>query len=72
VLLPVSLVLPLIGLAGWLFTGVAIVLGLAFLFAGVKLAMHPSDAAARRVFLISIIYLPVLFGFLVLDRYLGV
>jgi protoheme IX farnesyltransferase len=55
-----------------LFTGVAIVLGLAFLFAGVKLAMHPSDAAARRVFLISIIYLPVLFGFLVLDRYLGV
>lgn len=72
VLLPVSLILPLVGLAGWLFTVVAIVLGLAFLVTGVKLALHPSDSAARRVFLLSIIYLPVMFSFLVLDIYLGV
>jgi len=72
VLLPVSLILPLVGLGSWLFTTVAIVLGVAFLVAGVKLAVHPTDAAARRVFLLSIIYLPVMFGSLVLDIYLGV
>jgi protoheme IX farnesyltransferase len=72
VLLPVSLILPLVGLAGWLYTIVATLLGLGFLIAGMRLALAPTGTAARRVFLLSILYLPLLFGFLVLDIYLGV
>jgi protoheme IX farnesyltransferase len=72
VLLPASLILPLVGLAGWLYASVATLLGLGFLIAGVRLALQPTGTAARRVFLLSILYLPLLFGFLVVDIYLGV
>jgi len=36
------------------------------------LALKPSGVQARRVFLMSIVYLPLLFGFLVIDIRLGV
>jgi protoheme IX farnesyltransferase len=72
VLLPSSLMLPLVGIAGALYTIVAAVLGLGFLVTGVQLALQPTGTRARRVFLMSIIYLPLLFGILVIDIRLGV
>lgn len=72
VLLPSSLMLPLVGIAGGLYTVVASVLGIGFLVTGVQLALQPSGVQARRVFLMSIVYLPLLFGFLVIDIRLGI
>jgi len=67
-LVPASLLPALLGLAGaWYVTG-AVALGLGFVALAAALAAHTGRAAARRVFLGSILYLPVLFALLVLDR----
>jgi len=67
-LVPVSLLPAIFGLSGaWYATG-AVALGLGFVALAAVLAAHGSLPHARRVFLGSILYLPVLFGLLVLDK----
>ncbi len=67
-LVPVSLLPTMLGLAGpWYFFG-ALVLGLLYLAAGIRAAMHRTLPAMRRLFLASILYLPLLFGLLVWDK----
>ena len=39
--------------------------------AALLLAFRPTDAGAKRVFLFSVLYLPLLLGFLALDVWLG-
>jgi heme O synthase-like polyprenyltransferase len=39
-----------------------------FLGYGLRLALHRTNIAARRLLLASIVYLPVVFALLVLDR----
>ena len=56
------------GLAGTPYLAGALVLGLAFLAYGVKFAKLRSLPAARRLFLVSVCYLPALLALLVLDR----
>jgi heme O synthase-like polyprenyltransferase len=46
----------------------ALLLGLVFLACGVLQALAPSAAAARRVLLASLLYLPALLALLALDR----
>jgi len=65
---PVSLMPPLVGLAGGFYLVVATVLGLTLIGLSVSFARDRSTLAARRLFLFSITYLPLLWGTLVADR----
>jgi protoheme IX farnesyltransferase len=65
---PVSLLPPLVGLAGGLYLVVATVLGLTLIALSANFARDRSTVAARRLFLFSITYLPLLWGTLVADR----
>ena len=67
-LVPASLFPTLLGVAGPWYAAGAVVLGFAFVALAAMLAAHCTLPHAKRVFLGSIIYLPVLFGLLVLDK----
>jgi protoheme IX farnesyltransferase len=66
---PVSLMPTLVGLAGGSYIVVATVLGLALIALSARFARDRSNMAARRLFLFSIAYLPLLWGALVADRF---
>jgi protoheme IX farnesyltransferase len=65
---PVSLLPALVGLADAPYSIVATVLGLVFIALAALFARERSSAQARRLFLFSITYLPLLWGALVADR----
>jgi len=67
-LLPVSLVPALLGLSGKLYLFGALILGLLFLYGSVRAALSQSRQQARRLLLLSVIYLPLLFILMVFDR----
>ena len=67
-LLVVSLLPTLLGLAGTVYFLVALLLGSGFLWYGIGLAISQSLAAARRLLLASLIYLPLLLVVMALDR----
>ena len=68
VLLPVSLAPAWLGTAGFPYLCGALVLGLALSGFGMRLAITRSRTLARRVLLASVLYLPLLFGLLMLDK----
>ena len=65
---PVSLLPALVGLADGTYLVVATVLGFVFIGLAALFARERSMASARRLFLFSITYLPLLWGALVADR----
>ena len=65
---PVSLLPALVGLAGGVYLLVATVLGLTLIALSANFARDRSATTARRLFLFSITYLPLLWGALVADR----
>jgi protoheme IX farnesyltransferase len=65
---PVSLLPAAVGLAGTPYSLVATALGFAFIAQAALFARHRSMITARRLFLISITYLPLLWAALVIDR----
>jgi protoheme IX farnesyltransferase len=65
---PVSLMPALVGLAGARYSVLATALGLAFIALAALFARQRSMTTARRLFLFSIVYLPLLGGALVADR----
>ncbi len=67
-LLPVSLVPSLMGLAGFVYFGVALALGLAFLAVSLRFAVSRTRRDARVLFFTSIAYLPLVWLAMVLDR----
>ncbi len=67
-LLPASLVPAVLGMAGGLYVLGAGLLGLWYAGAGLAAARVRSTAAARRLFLVSIAYLPAVLGLLALDK----
>jgi protoheme IX farnesyltransferase len=67
-LLPVSLLPALLGTSGKIYFVGAIVLGLLFLFSSVRAAMSKSRQEAKRLLLASVIYLPLLFILMVVNR----
>ena len=67
-LLVVSLLPTLLGLAGTVYFLAALLLGSGFLWYGIGLAISQSLAAARRLLLASLIYLPLLLVVMALDR----
>jgi heme o synthase len=65
---PVSLLPALVGLADGTFLVIATVLGIVFIALAALFARERSRVSARRLFLFSITYLPLLWGALVADR----
>jgi protoheme IX farnesyltransferase len=67
-LIPISLMPKFFAMAGNVYLYGAIALGLAFLYYGLKIRMDRTRQQARRVLLASVVYLPVLFSLMLLDR----
>jgi protoheme IX farnesyltransferase len=67
-LIPASLAPSFMGMTGTLYLFGALALGLMFLYAGVRVAFERTALRARRVLLASVVYLPLLYGLMVLDR----
>ncbi len=67
-IVPVALSITLAGLTGWIYAWGSFVLGLGMVFMGIELYREGSDRNARRMFLASVIYLPLLLGLMVVDR----
>lgn len=67
-LLSVSLLPTLIGLTGIVYFVTALLLGLAFLSAGIGVIVSRNAAAAQRLMRASLIYLPVLLGVMAWDK----
>ena len=67
-LIPVSLAPSLLGMAGSIYLIGALALGLWFLYSGVRVALERSLVRARGVLITSVLYLPLIYGLLLLDR----
>jgi heme o synthase len=70
-LIPVSLIPAYLQMTGLFYLMGATVLGLIFLRAGLKVARERTALQARKVLLTSVLYLPALFAFMVIDRPTG-
>ncbi len=71
ILLFVVTMLPyLTGMAGLVYLGGAVVLGIGFLWYAIRLMNPPSERFAMDVFSYSIVYLMVLFAFLLVDHWM--
>jgi len=67
-LIPVSFLPVVIGLAGSIYLVGAMVLGAGFLYFSARAALVRTAWQARQLLLASVIYLPMLFGLMVLNR----
>jgi protoheme IX farnesyltransferase len=67
-LLPVSLLPAVLGISGRFYFAGAVVLGLLFIGCSIRAALSLSRQRARDLLLASVVYLPLLFGLMVLDR----
>ncbi len=67
-LLPVSLIPTFLGLEGIVYFLGALILGLGFLFCGTRLALNRSNSLARRLVLGSVVYLPLVWTLMILDK----
>ena len=66
-LLPVSLLPTLVGISGRVYFYGAIVLGALFLMSSISAALSKTRQHARRLLLASVLYLPLLFGLMVIN-----
>jgi protoheme IX farnesyltransferase len=67
-LIPVSLLPTMLGMSGKVYFYGAIVLGLLFLYSSIRAAFSMSRQQARRLLLASVLYLPLLFILMVLNK----
>lgn len=67
-LLPLGILPSAMGVAGQWYFASALVLGLGFLAFGVLLVLKPTRDNARRLFLASLVYLPVVLTVMLIDR----
>ena len=67
-LIPVSLAPAFLGMSGRLYLAGALLAGLIFLYSGVRVAFERTILRARNVLLMSVFYLPVIYGLMLLDR----
>jgi protoheme IX farnesyltransferase len=67
-LVPVSLIPGFLGMSGKYYLVGAFLLGLWFLYSGVRVAVDRTILRARNVLLASVIYLPLLYAMMLLDR----
>ncbi len=67
-LIPVSLVPSMLGMSGRIYLIGALLLGLWFLYSGVRVALERTLVRARGVLITSVLYLPLIYGLMLLDR----
>jgi protoheme IX farnesyltransferase len=67
-LLPVSLLPSALSMSGSLYFAGAAILGSGFLWSCIRAARSRTLPAARNILLASVVYLPLLYGLLLLDR----
>ncbi len=67
-LIPVSLVPGMLGMTGHIYFVGALILGLVYLYSGVRVALERTLVRARTVLLTSVLYLPLIYGLMLLDR----
>jgi protoheme IX farnesyltransferase len=67
-LIPVSLVPSLLGMSGNIYLFGALALGLWYLYSGIRVAFDRTILRARAVLLVSVIYLPLIYGLMLFDR----
>ena len=67
-LIPVSLAPTLAGMTGPIYFYCALFLGLVYLYAGAALCMDRTAIKARKLLLTSVVYLPLLYGVMVVGR----
>jgi protoheme IX farnesyltransferase len=67
-LIPVSLVPSMLGMSGRIYLIGALLLGLYFLYSGVRVALDRTILRARNVLMVSVFYLPLIYGLMLLDR----
>jgi protoheme IX farnesyltransferase len=67
-LIPATLAPTFLHMAGKVYFAAAIVLNIAFLYFGVQMSRDHSRLRARKLLLASVIYVPLLFAFLVVDN----
>jgi protoheme IX farnesyltransferase len=67
-LVPVSLAPALVGMSGRVYLVGALILGLWFLYSGVRVAVDRTVARARGVLIASVLYLPLIYGLMLVDR----
>ncbi len=67
-LLPVSLVPGILGMSGPIYLTGALALGIWFLYSGVRVAIDRSTLRARNVLIASVLYLPLIYGLMLIDR----
>lgn len=67
-LIPVSLAPSMVGMTGWIYLIGAFALGCYFLYSGVRVALDRTVLRARTVLLVSVVYLPLLYGLMLVDR----
>jgi len=67
-LIPISLFPVLLGMSGKIYLVGSLLLGIWFLYTGVRVAFDRTNARARSVLLASVIYLPMIYGLMVFDR----
>lgn len=66
-LLPIAIAPAWFGIVGWIYGGVALVLGLVFLAAAIAVCFDPTHRSAKRMFGYSIFYLFALFATMMFD-----
>ena len=67
-LIPVSLIPVMLGMTGPVYLVGAFLLGLWFLYSGVRVAIERTLVRARSVLITSVLYLPLIYGLMLLDR----
>jgi protoheme IX farnesyltransferase len=67
-LIPVSLAPSLLGMSGKIYLFGALALGLWYLYSGLRVAFDRTILRARAVLMVSVIYLPLIYGLMLLDR----
>lgn len=67
-LLPVSLAPFFLGVAGWIYLIGAVLAGIWFLNASIQAARAKTNEKAKKLLLVSVLYLPIIFALMVLDH----
>ncbi|HWB83599.1 MAG TPA: heme o synthase [Bryobacteraceae bacterium] len=67
-LIPVSLLPAVTGMTGLWYGVGALLLGLWFLYSGLRVALERTILRARKVLVASVLYLPLIYGLMLLDR----
>ena len=67
-LIPVSLIPSALGMSGRIYLIGASLLGVWFLYSGVQVALERTVRRARSVLVTSVLYLPLIYGLMLLDR----